>query len=82
MILGYRIVTFLLAGGYFVEMFTRQGLHMFHYLTIWGLTASLVCAGMMLYHTLVVETRRFNFFLCDDILFKYCHYGFILETLL
>lgn len=62
MILGYRIVTFLLAGGYFVEMITRQGLHMFHYLTIWGLSASLICAGMMLYHTLVAETRRFNFF--------------------
>jgi hypothetical protein len=62
MVLGYRVCTFALALGYFIEMLTRQGLTVLHYLTIWGLVCSILSAGLMIFQMYSPKNVKYHFF--------------------
>ncbi len=67
----YRWIVFLLALGYFILEFFTTGKSdfgaQFRYLTIWGLTANLIVAGLMLRYSLGYSTRTCNAFVSASV---------------
>jgi len=67
----YRWIVFLLALGYFILEFFTTGSSdfgwQFRYLTIWGLTANLVVAAMMLRYSLGLSEKTYNPFVSASV---------------
>ncbi len=70
-ITAYRWVVFLLALGFWLYQFTRFPIEVFgwqfRYLTIWGLTANLIVAWMMLRHSMGWSDRTYNAFVSASV---------------
>ena len=57
---NYRYIVFFIALSYWLNLFSMYGFQFLHYLTNWGLTLSVICAGLLSYESTIQKTLRIN----------------------
>lgn len=59
---NYRYIVFAIAMAYWSNLYIMYGFQFLHYLTNWGLTSSVICAGLLAYESAFQKKLRINSF--------------------
>ena len=59
---NYRYIVFAIALSYWLNLYSKYGFQFLHYLTNWGLTLSVICAGLLSFEAATTKTLRVNSF--------------------
>ncbi len=57
---NYRYIVFAFAISYWLNLYIMYGFQFLHYLTNWGLTLSVVCAGLLAFESAIQKQLRIN----------------------
>ncbi|MDG2347884.1 MAG: hypothetical protein P8L77_00255 [Gammaproteobacteria bacterium] len=57
---NYRYIVFAFAMSYWLNLYIMYGFQFLHYLTNWGLTLSVVCAGLLAFESAFQKQLRIN----------------------